>query len=69
MPIAYTLNKYKCIEQEDAEKFEHFVTSLKLLLNDCGYDAAIHDEIIRDSIVFGVKSSKSEKSSSTKVQI
>ena len=28
------------------------------MLNDCGYDAAIHDEMIRDSIVFGVKSSK-----------
>ena len=50
-------------EQEDAEKLEHFVTCLKLFLNDCGYNAAIHDEMIRDSIVFGVKSSKSEKSS------
>ena len=27
-------------------------------MKDCGYDAAFHDERIRDSIVFGVKSSK-----------
>ena len=54
----YARYKLRCREQEDSEKFEHFVTSLKLLLNDCGYDAAIHDEMIRDSIVFGVKSSK-----------
>ena len=43
----YARYKLKCREQEDAEKFEHVVTSLKLLLNDCGYDAAIRDEIIR----------------------
>ena len=54
----YARYKLRCREQEDGEKFEHFVTSLKLLLNDCGYDAAIHDEMIRESIVFGVKSSK-----------
>ena len=54
----YARYKLWCREQEDSEKFEHFVTSLKLLLNDCGYDAAIHDKMIRDSIVFGVKSSK-----------
>ena len=36
--------------QEDGEKFEHFVTPLKLLIKDCGYDAAFHNEMIRDSI-------------------
>ena len=54
----YARYELRCREQEDAEKFEHYVTSLKLLLNECGYDAAIHDEMIRESIVFGVKSSK-----------
>ena len=54
----YARYKLRYREQEDAKKFEHIVTSLKLLLNDCGYDAAIHNEMIRDSIVFGVKSSK-----------
>ena len=51
----YARYKLRCREQEDAEKFEHFVTSLKLLLNDCGFDAAIHDEMIGESIVFGVR--------------
>ena len=54
----YARYKLRCREQEDGEKFEHFVTSLKFLLKGCGYDAAIQNEMIRDSIVFGVKSSK-----------
>ena len=36
--------------------FENFVTELKLLAQDCGYQQA--EEMVRDRIVFGVRSSK-----------
>lgn len=47
--------QFKSRVQGDSEKFEHFVTDLRLLLKDCGYDAAIHDEMVRERIVFGVR--------------
>ena len=43
-------------EQEGGEKFENFVTELKLLFQDCGYQQG--EEMVRDKIVFGVRSSK-----------
>ena len=42
------------IEQGTDEPFEQFVTDLKLLYKECGYDHAMEDEMIRDHIVFGI---------------
>ena len=42
--------------QQEEEKFENFVTELKLLAQDCAYQQA--EEMVRDRIVFGVRSSK-----------
>ena len=42
--------------QESEETFENFVTELKLLARDCGYQQS--EEMVRDQIVFGVKSAK-----------
>ena len=50
--------KFKSRAQEYGEQFESFVTDLKVLIKDCGYPANIYDELIRDYIVFGVKSVK-----------
>ena len=50
-------NRYKFqskIQQEDT--FEQFCTSLQVLVKDCDYDKP--EEMVRDRIVFGVKSSK-----------
>lgn len=44
--------------QNENETLEQFVTDLKTLLNDCQYQEELHDEIVRDHIVFGVRSSK-----------
>lgn len=40
--------------QGDGETFEHFVTELKLLVEDCGYPNS--DEMVRDRIVFATNS-------------
>ena len=45
-------------EQGIEEPFEQFVTDLKLLYKECGYDHTMEDEMIRDHIVFGIKSTK-----------
>ena len=45
-------------EQGTDEPFEQFVTELKLLYKECGYDHAMEDEMIRDHVVFGIKSTK-----------
>ena len=42
--------------QESSDTFDKFVTDLKLLDKDCGYDKP--DEMVRDRIVFGIKSQK-----------
>ena len=44
--------------QESEEPFEQFVTDLKLLIKECWYDESVHDDIIRDHTVFGIKSTK-----------
>ena len=49
---------FKSRVQEADEPFEQFVTDLKLLIKECGYDETVHDYMIRDHIVFGIKSSK-----------
>lgn len=48
--------RYKFHEKTQAsgESFEHFVTDLKLLVKDCGYDKS--EEMVRDRIVFGTNS-------------
>ena len=52
----YARYKLKSRTQAEGEKFEHFVTDLRLLLKDCGYDEAVHNEMTQDHIVFGVQS-------------
>jgi hypothetical protein len=42
--------------QSEGQTFEEFVTELKLLIKDCGYADEIQSEMIRDHIVFGVRS-------------
>ena len=56
--IIYSRFMLKSRHQQDGESFEQFITDLKILLKDCGYDEAIHDDVIRDHIVFGIRSSK-----------
>ena len=48
--------KFQSRVQEATEKFDKFVTDLKLFVEDCKYDKP--DEIVRDRIVFGVASSE-----------
>lgn len=48
--------KFQCKVQGESESCEQFVTSLKVLVKDCGY--ADPDQMVRDRIVFGTKSSK-----------
>ena len=54
----YSRYVFKSRVQEADEPFEQFVTDLKLLIKECGYDQTFHDYMIRDHIVFGIKSSK-----------
>ena len=54
----YSRYVFKSRVQEADEPFEQFVTDLKLLIKECGYDETVHDYMIRDHIVFGIKSSK-----------
>ena len=56
--IIYSRYVFKSRVQEADEPFEQFVTDLKLLIKECGYDETVHDYMIRDHIVFGIKSSK-----------
>ena len=48
--------KFQCRIQKTIEYCEEFVTNLKVLVKDCGYENP--DRIVRDGIVFGTKSSK-----------
>ena len=49
--------KFQCIVQSNGDTIEQFVTALKVGVKDCGYgDKA--NEMVRDRIVFGVKSDK-----------
>ena len=41
------------------EPFDNFVTDLKLLVKNCGYEKP--DEMVRDRIVFGIKSRKTRE--------
>ncbi|XP_052777918.1 uncharacterized protein K02A2.6-like [Mya arenaria] len=44
--------------QKDGESFEQFVTDLRLLIKECNYPEDILDDMVRDHIVFGVRSVK-----------
>ena len=48
--------KFQCRIQKTIEYCEEFVTNLKVLVKDCGYENP--DRIVRDRIVFGTKFSK-----------
>ena len=54
--IVYNRYRFSCRIQHEEESFEQFVTDLQILVKDCSYDKA--DEMVRDRIVFGVRSSK-----------
>ena len=54
----YSRYVFKSRVQEAEEPFEQFVTDLKLLIRECDYDVGQQDNMIRDHIVFGIKSSK-----------
>ena len=56
--MIYARYKFKYRTQSDDETFEEFYTDLKVLFNDCSYDHNIEDEMLRDHIVFYVKSKK-----------
>lgn len=46
----YSSFMFKSRVQKEGETFEHFVTDLKLFINDCNYNAGITGEMIRDHI-------------------
>lgn len=48
--------KFQSRIQKTIEYCEEFATDLKVLVKDCGYENP--DKIVRDGIVFGIKSSK-----------
>ena len=47
----------RCLKQGDLP-LEEFVTKARLLVDDSGYPAAVKDETLRDTLVFGLKSDK-----------
>lgn len=50
----------RCLKQGD-KPFEEFVTEARLLIDDGGYDAAVKESTLRDTLVFGVESNKVRK--------
>ncbi|XP_052783396.1 uncharacterized protein K02A2.6-like isoform X1 [Mya arenaria] len=54
----YSRYIFKMKIQKDGESFEQFVTDLRLLIKECDYPEDILDDMIRDHIVFGVRSVK-----------
>ena len=53
------LSRYqlRCLKQGDIP-LEEFVTNVCLLVDDSGYPAAVKQEYLRDTLVFGIKSDK-----------
>ena len=45
-------------DQNNIETVEQYATDLKLLVCECEYSAAIHDEMVKDRLICGVKSPK-----------
>lgn len=59
--LIYDRSKFHTRIQEDGEPVEHFVTDLHALAQYCKF-GTLHDEMIRDRIVVGVRDRKlSEK--------
>jgi hypothetical protein len=56
--IIYNRYLFKSRAQQENEPFEQFVTELKTLIKDCDYPVGMQQDLIRDHIVFGVRSSK-----------
>ena len=50
----------RCLKQGDMSS-EEFVTKARLLVDDSGYPAAVKDESLRDTLVFGLRSDKVEE--------
>ena len=48
--------KFQCRVQQEAESAEQFITDLKRLVKDCGYEKS--EEMVRDRIVCGTKNVK-----------
>jgi hypothetical protein len=44
--------------QQGDRPFEEFLIDTRLVLGDCGYDATVRDEMLRHTIVFGLKEDK-----------
>lgn len=56
--LIYNRYKFKSRTQHDGETFEQFVTELRLLMRDCNYPVNMQDDLIRDHIVFGIRSNE-----------
>lgn len=52
----YSRYKFLSRTQKDGEMFEKFLTDLRLLVKECGYQE--QDDMIRDAIVFGTQDHK-----------
>ena len=50
--------KFQCRSQQDSETAEQFITDLKVMVKDCGYDKATSDEMVRGRIVCRTKHPK-----------
>ena len=48
--------QFQCIVQGEGDTCDQFITALKVKVKDCGYEK--EDEMVRDRIVFGVRSAK-----------
>ena len=55
--VIYVRAKFNQRNQEEGEPVDSFITSLYGLAEHCGYDA-LHDEMIRDRIVVGIRDSR-----------
>ena len=56
--VIYNRYLFRSRTQTESEPFEQFVTELKTLIRDCNYPAEFRNEMVRDHIVYGVRSSK-----------
>ena len=54
--MIYERAKFDLRKQEEGESVDSFITALYELDEHCGY-ADLHDEMIRDKIVVGIRSS------------
>ena len=50
----------RCLKQGDMQ-LEEFITKARMLVDDGGYDDAVKDETLRDTLVFGMKSDKARR--------